>query len=108
MNVIERAKSKGYEIVLLFLALESVKLAIERVAIRVQEGGHGIPRDTIIRRYETGLKNLFKLYMPIVDKWILVDNSSEEFEFIAEGAKNELIIRSEKKWSNLKKEYCGG
>ena len=75
--------------------------------IRVNEGGHNIPTETIRRRYETGLKNLFQLYIPIVDKWMLVDNSSDDFEFVAEGTGKEVIIRSEKKWSNLSKDYHG-
>jgi len=107
LNLIEKAQSKGYEIILLFLALESVNLAIERVEIRVNEGGHDIPLETIKRRYKAGLQNLFQRYIPVVDKWMLVDNSSDDFEFIAEGAKEELIIRSEKKWSNLSRENYG-
>jgi len=107
VNLINRAKDKGYEIILLFLALESVKLAVERVEIRVSEGGHNIPTDTIKRRYEVGLKNLFELYIPIVDKWMLVDNSSESFEFVAEGTGTELIIRSEEKWAYLSRDYYG-
>lgn len=107
VNLINRAKAKGYEIILLFLALESVKLAVERVEIRVSEGGHNIPVDTIKRRYEVGLKNLFELYIPIVDKWMLVDNSSESFEFVAEGTGTELIIRSEEKWAYLNRDNYG-
>ncbi len=107
VNMVERAKAKGYEVILLFLALESVNLAIERVEIRVSEGGHNIPIETIKRRYEIGLRNLFQLYIPIVDKWMLVDNSSDNFEFIAEGTSTELIIRSEQKWSYLSRDYDG-
>jgi len=61
VNLIERAKAKGYEVIILFLALESVNLAIERVEIRVSEGGHNIPVDTIKRRYEVGLKKPFSI-----------------------------------------------
>ncbi len=107
VNLVEQAKSKGYEVILLFLALETVNLAIERVEIRVSEGGHNIPTETIKRRYEAGLKNLFQLYIPIVDKWMLVDNSSDNFEFVAEGTSTELIIRSEEKWSSLNRDYYG-
>lgn len=107
VNLINRAKAKGYEIILLFLALESVNLAVERVEIRVSEGGHNIPPDTIKRRYEVGLKNLFNLYIPIVDKWMLVDNSSESFEFVAEGTGTELFIRSEEKWAYLIRDNYG-
>lgn len=107
VNLVKKAKEKGYEVILLFLALESVHLAIERVEIRVNEGGHNIPVETIKRRYEIGLKNLFQLYIPIVDKWMLVDNSGSGFEFVAEGADTELIIRSEEKWSYLSCDYYG-
>ena len=107
VNLTTLAKDKGFEIVLLFLALESEHLASERVAIRVNEGGHNIPTETIRRRFKAGLKNLFQLYIPIVDKWMLVDNSSDDFEFIAEGVGEEVVIRSEKKWSVLSKDYHG-
>jgi len=107
LNLIEKAQSNGYEVILLFLALESVNLAIQRVEIRVNEGGHNIPLETIKRRYKVGLKNLFERYIPVVDKWMLVDNSSDDFEFIAEGTNKELIVRSEKKWANLRKEHYG-
>jgi predicted ABC-type ATPase len=107
INLVKQAKVKGYEVILFFLALESVNLAIERVEIRVSEGGHNIPIETIKRRYEIGLRNLFQLYIPIVDKWMVVDNSSDNFEFVAEGTATELIIRSEQKWSYLSGGYYG-
>ncbi len=40
VKFIERAKLKGYNVTLLFLWLNSVELAINRVKIRVVEGGH--------------------------------------------------------------------
>lgn len=105
VKLLQNAQQKGYEIILLFLLLDSMNLAIERVLARVKEGGHNIPVNVIKRRFSNDLKNLFNLYIPFVDKWVLVDNSNEPFEFIAEGAREELIIRNEKKWSNLKNEY---
>lgn len=107
VKLVEKAQNAEYEVVLLFLTLDSVDLAKERVSIRVKEGGHNIPIETIERRYRNGLKNLFNLYLYKVDKWILVENSKEEFEYIAEGARGEVIIRSKTKWSNLKNEYNG-
>jgi hypothetical protein len=53
------------------------------------------------------MKNFFKRYIDIVDKWFLVDNSGETFEFIAEGTKDGLIIKNEKKWSELKRNNDG-
>ena len=49
---------------LLFFWLPSPDLAIERVARRVQQGGHDIPTPVIRRRYRSGLVNLLRLYWP--------------------------------------------
>ncbi|WP_221406465.1 hypothetical protein [Reichenbachiella sp. 5M10] len=36
-----------------------------------------------------------------------VDNSTENFEFIAEGSGADLVVRSEKIWSQLNEKYNG-
>lgn len=74
-GLIKRAKEKGYNIKLLFFWLESPLVACQRVERRVSEGGHNIPIETIFRRYYSGLKNLFEIFMPIVDYWALYDNN---------------------------------
>jgi len=72
---LKELQSQGYRVSLIFLWLESVELAIARVKERVRLGGHNIPEDTIRRRYERGLKNLFELYIPIVNAWSVRDTS---------------------------------
>jgi predicted ABC-type ATPase len=84
-NKINIAKQKGYQVTLVFFWLDSVDLAIERVATRILEGGHGIPNSVIIRRYYSGLKNLFDIYIPICDYWMIFNNSKSPSELIAEG-----------------------
>ena len=84
-NTIEKAKLHGYEVTLVFFWLDSVELATDRVQTRVLEGGHNIPKDVIKRRYYSGIKNLFKLYIPICDYWMIFDNSVSPTELIAEG-----------------------
>lgn len=105
VGLINKAKARNYEVILLFLTLDSQELAIKRVQTRVQEGGHNIPKEVIKRRFKKGLLNLFRLYIPIVDKWILVDNSGENFEIIGDGSKSETIIKNNKVWNTLKKKY---
>ena len=56
-GLIKKAKEQGYDITLLFLSLDSIELAINRVQIRVSEGGHNIPTEIIERRYFKGLTN---------------------------------------------------
>ena len=58
LNKIEQWKRFGYHIILHFLQLASVELAIERVRLRVRNGGHYIAEDVIRRRYDRGLANL--------------------------------------------------
>lgn len=84
-NTIKKARHAGYQVTLVFFYLDSYDLAIERVKIRVVEGGHDIPKPVIIRRYYGGLKNLFNLYIPICDYWMIFDNSTLHSELIAEG-----------------------
>lgn len=78
------AKEKGYTVTLLFFWLQNVELAKARVKMRVLEGGHNIEPEIIERRYFRGIKNLFKIYIPIVDGAIIFDNSNGKHELLAE------------------------
>ncbi len=69
---------------LLFFWLQNVELAKERVRIRVSEGGHSIDPYGIKRRYWKGIKNLFEIYLPIVDGALIFDNSNGEHILLAE------------------------
>lgn len=91
-RLVEQAHRQGYEVILLFFWLKSPEQAIERVAERVAKGGHGIPQNIIIRRYWEGLDNLFKIYMPIVDTWVLVNNGEMPRSIIATGGKGQNTI----------------
>lgn len=85
---IQKAKEAGYIVTLVFFWLDSVDLAIERVKSRVLEGGHDIPKVVIIRRYYSGIANLFNIYIPICDYWMIFSNSGTPSELIAEGYLN--------------------
>ena len=84
VNLIKRIKKSGYRINLYFLWIPSVELAEKRIMERVQRGGHSIPLNTIRRRFQRGLVNLFKLYMPWLDYCVIFDNSSPHPSLIYE------------------------
>lgn len=90
-NLVEQAHQQGYLVTLLYFWLSSPELAVQRVAERVSKGGHDIPTDIIHRRYQLGIKNLFNIYMPIVDAWMMVDNSLLPREIIAKGGLSQSI-----------------
>jgi predicted ABC-type ATPase len=107
VQFIDRAKQLGYQVTCLFFWLYSEELAISRVETRVKEGGHHIPEDVIRRRYKSGLKNLFNLFLARVDNWLVVNNSGDNYEIIAEGALNEETIQNVALWEALKRKYYG-
>ena len=101
-RMVEKAHSQGYDVALLYFWLKSPQQAIERVAERVAKGGHDIPKDIIVRRYWEGLDNLFKIYMPIVDTWILVNNSETPRSIVATGGiDQETIIKDNKHFKTI-------
>lgn len=90
-SFIKRAQEKGYYVSLVYFWLESPELAIDRVKMRVATGGHNIQEEVIRRRYRNGVKNLFNLYTPICDFWIMLDNSNPPFKIIAKGNENNIL-----------------
>ena len=76
LGVMERAKAAGFHVSILFVALDKPERNVERVQFRVADGGHDIPTDTIIRRYEASFRNLSKA-LQIVDEGVLIDNSKK-------------------------------
>jgi predicted ABC-type ATPase len=90
-NFIRRAQEAGYFVTLIYFWLESPELAIRRVEQRVRFGGHNVAGDVIVRRYFAGMRNLFSIFVPISDYWILIDNSIDPFRIIAEGEKTHIV-----------------
>ncbi len=76
LRSIREWQAAGYRVKLLFLRLDRAETAIERVALRVAQGGHSIPEDVIRRRFSAGCANFENRYAPIVDDWILYDAST--------------------------------
>jgi predicted ABC-type ATPase len=84
VSVIRRCQGQGYWTELLFIALPSPELAKERVAHRVERGGHDVPVEVIEKRFYKGLTNFFNLYEPHLNAWTLVENKEKTMKKIAE------------------------
>lgn len=91
-NLVTQAHEKGFYVQLLYFWLPSPEFAAARVAQRVKEGGHNIPKDVIYRRYYAGIKNLFEIYMPIVDYCMIIDNAENPRKIIAKKNGSQLTI----------------
>ena len=101
IKIVLQAQELGYEATLLYLWLNSPELAIERVRERVQAGGHNIPDSVVRRRYVMGLQYFFGTYLPVIDRWILADNSKPPFSIVAEGSKQVSYIKDSEKYRQI-------
>lgn len=77
------ARSRGFEVQLYYVAVDTCELSIERVRSRVRLGGHGIPEHEIRRRYSRSLDNVVKA-IAFAHRATLLDNSSFRMSTIAE------------------------
>ena len=71
---LKRWKTAGYRIEITYLRLSSPALALRRVAARVRQGGHDVPRADVLRRFARGWEN-FPAYRVLADAWAVYDNS---------------------------------
>jgi predicted ABC-type ATPase len=96
---------EGYRFHVVFLWLPSADLAVDRVASRVQLGGHNVPEDTIRRRYDRGLHNFFCIYRPLAMTWRMYDNSlGRRPRLIASGAGSRTIrIVNRRMWDAIRR-----
>lgn len=100
---ISSLQKAGYEFHLVFLWLHTVDLAVGRVASRHRGGGHFVAPEVILRRYKRGLSNLFELYLPLADSWVVYDNSGTNTPLlVATGDKQgkQIIVRPDI-WARL-------
>ena len=101
-QLIEKAHRQGYNVTLLYFWLHSPELALQRVAERVSKGGHNVAEHIVRRRYYEGIRNFFNIYAPIVDYWMLIDNSEVPRAIIAKGGKEVgLIVNDTEKYNIL-------
>jgi len=76
VRLLNNLKDRGYRI-------HSIDVALERIAGRVEMGGHNVPEDVVRRRYHKGMSNFSRLYQPLTDSWAIYDNSTDTPHLIA-------------------------
>jgi predicted ABC-type ATPase len=102
LNLFERCKKDGWRIALIYFWLPSSELAVQRVARRVAEGGHGIPPDVIRRRYLAGVWNMRNLYLPLADEAEIYDNSLNPRVLIAQKRRGQsLQVSDPARWQSI-------
>jgi predicted ABC-type ATPase len=68
------ARTAGYNITFIGVALQNPQLNVARVALRVSEGGHDVPKDRVLGRYPRVLA-LMPDAISLADRSLIFDNS---------------------------------
>jgi predicted ABC-type ATPase len=74
MGILRQAKNTGSQTLLVYVSLGDPELHIERVRLRVSQGGHDIPDGDIRRRYWRSLDRPPRA-LQIAHEAIVLDNS---------------------------------
>lgn len=74
VDFIEKCKKTGYFIRCYYIITVDPLINVTRVKLRVESGGHDVPVDKIISRYDKSLDNIHKI-LPLCDICHIYDNS---------------------------------
>ena len=88
-------QKKNYQITIIFLFTESPEILIERIAERVKKGGHFVPDEDVRRRFVRGKRNFWGVYKNLADEWFSYYNMQNNFQLIATGEKNKIVVADE-------------
>ena len=102
VNILARARSRGYRTYLYFVATDDPELNVQRVRVRALAGGHSVPRKKIVERFERSLA-LLPAAIRESDRAYLFDNSGANHVLLAEIVSGRMWIRhlraeSEPEW----------
>ena len=103
INRLKKLKQNGYSLHLFFLWIPTVELAVARIKDRVTDGGHNVPTQDVRRRFSRGIHNFFKFYKPLLNSWMLLNNSSTTPSLIAKEKGKQLTIINKDVFKNILK-----
>jgi predicted ABC-type ATPase len=95
IKFIHKARSLGYKISIIYFFVDNPDVCINRIKIRVSQGGHSVPDEDVKRRYYRSKKNFWYKYKNLADDWIMLYNGIEKVIPVAFGSLNNIEIADE-------------
>ena len=83
VELLRNAQLRGYRAYLYYVATEDPAINISRVKYRVKMGGHSVPEDKIVSRYQRSLDLLIEA-IQFTNRAYIFDNSTHEHIWLAE------------------------
>lgn len=75
IKTIKQARRQGYNIVMYYVGLNSKEESLIRIENRVRKGGHNIPSEDVIRRFDNRIESLKKAAV-LCDSVVFYDNEN--------------------------------
>lgn len=85
IRLMRDAQVAGYKVTLVYVGLNRADVSGTRVALRVRQGGHDVPREAILRRFDRSAANL-AIAAEAADRVFVLDNT---------GARPRLLVSAE-------------
>ncbi|WP_271300758.1 AAA family ATPase [Sphingomonas sp. CV7422] len=89
-RLVQRARSHGFEIRMIYVVLDNADLQLARIRGRVAEGGHDVPADKVVAPRQRSFSEL-AWFAQQVDECLVFNNSTGEPELIAQKEGGALI-----------------
>jgi predicted ABC-type ATPase len=85
IGLLQGWKAAGRRIEIAYLRVSSPQLALRRIAARVKQGGHNVPRRDVLRRFTRSWNNFQQRYRLLADAWSVYDNSGSSPRLLEQG-----------------------
>ena len=90
LKTIQKAIQYGYFIRLYYVGLDTLDESIKRIKNRVAKGGHNIPNESVIKRFNSRFEDITTV-LPYCNEAVFYDNDNG-FRVVAEYSNGELTI----------------
>lgn len=87
IEALRRAQEAGYRTYLYFVATDSERINLGRVANRRSQGGHGVPPEKVVERYARSLAQV-KDAIPYLSRGYFFDNSGPQMLYLGQYSKD--------------------
>lgn len=92
MRIIQEAKSTWFYTTINYVGLDDPTINVLRVAQRVSEGGHDVPLEDILRRYDRSMNNLPQA-ATFADRVNIFDNTESAHKLVLEIDRGNIVFR---------------
>jgi predicted ABC-type ATPase len=93
LELARQAKAAGMAFNLMYFSVRDPAICLERIARRVADGGHDVPREMVLRRFGRSFQRLREI-VPMADLWRVYEASGAQPELAIEGRGREIVLRN--------------